>query len=153
MFRRHNRHHDQANEFRAAAAELIAAAEEPARPTPASTEPSNMEPEDVELEIPAELHVPAAGDLAGSMMRYWAPLTVDGVVVSCAECGVYRDWLVLNSGGRVWVRCRSGHDTPVPGLDSAWYERTAGPVEGLYTSREDGEASFGYDGTFAGVIL
>ncbi|WP_412078826.1 hypothetical protein ACLF6K_36075 [Streptomyces xanthophaeus] len=153
MFRRKNRHDDQAEKFRAAAAQLIASATEPGRPVPAGAEPSDVEPEGVELEIPAELHVPAAGDLAGSMMPYWAPLTVDGVVVSCSECGAYRDWLVLNSGDRVWVRCRSGHETPVPGLDAAWYERTAGPVESLHASREDGETAFGYDGTFAGVIL
>ncbi|MCY0931512.1 hypothetical protein OTB20_36085 [Streptomyces sp. H27-H1] len=152
MFRRNN-HHDQAAEFRAAAAQLIASAAEPASPAPVGAAPGAGETGGVDLEIPAELHVPPAGDLAGSMMRYWAPLTVDGVVVSCSECGVYRDWLVLSSGDKVWVRCRSGHDTPVPGLDAAWYERTAGPVEGLYTSRESGETAFGYDGTFAGVIL
>ncbi|WP_051774445.1 hypothetical protein [Streptomyces sp. NRRL S-237] len=153
MVRRNKRHDEQANEFREAAAQLIGSAVEPARPAFTDAEPLAPEPAGAELEIPAELHVPAAWELAGSMMRYWAPLTVDGVVVSCSQCGVYRDWLVLNSGGKVWVRCRSGHDTPVPGLDAAWYERTAGPVEGLYTSREEGEASFGYDGTFAGVIL
>ncbi|MFG2996616.1 hypothetical protein [Streptomyces sp. NPDC048340] len=150
MFRsRRNRHDEAVRRFQEEAIGIASNAQAPDRT--GGTRPAESESESVE--IPAGLRVPPAEDLAGTMMRYWAPLTVDGEVVSCQACGAYRDWLVLNSGDHVWVRCRSGHEALVPGLDGAWYAQNAGPVEGIFASREEGLNSFGFDGTFAGAIL
>ncbi|WP_433549161.1 hypothetical protein ACQPZG_31935 [Streptomyces sp. CA-294286] len=103
--------------------------------------------------LPDDLRVPPADELAGSMMRYWAPLSVDGTVVTCSECGVYRDWLVLNREDHVWVHCRSGHETYVPGLDGAWFAENSGPITGLFQNRDEGLKSYGYDGFLKGTIL
>ncbi|MFI5982068.1 hypothetical protein ACIBEA_14435 [Streptomyces sp. NPDC051555] len=151
MFRsRRGRQDRSVREFQAEAMHIASAAQEPAhngavRPAGAAETGS--------VEIPVDLRVPAPEQFAGTMMRYWAPLSVDNEVIACTECGAYRDWLVLNSGDRVWVRCRSAHETLVPGLDGDWYGRNSGPIEGVFGSREDGLTSFGYDGTFAGAIL
>ncbi|MFI5804429.1 hypothetical protein [Streptomyces sp. NPDC051561] len=105
------------------------------------------------MTLPADLRVPPAEELAGLMMRYWEPLTVDGSILVCSGCDVYRDWLVLNRGDHVWVHCRSGHETYVPGLDGAWFEQHSGPIAQLFKDRDEGLKSFGYDGIFKGTIL
>ncbi|MFZ3470310.1 hypothetical protein ACODT4_14760 [Streptomyces sp. 2.9] len=151
MFRsRRGRQDDSVRQFQAEAMRIASAAQEPAHE--GAIPPAGAAETD-SVEIPADLRVPAPEQLAGTMMRYWAPLSVDGEVFCCNECGAYRDWLVLNSGDRVWVRCRSGHEALVPGLDGDWYAQNSGPIEGVFGSREEGLASFGYDGTFAGAIL
>ncbi|MFE2146578.1 hypothetical protein ACFXA3_33445 [Streptomyces sp. NPDC059456] len=151
MFRsRRGPQDDSVRQFQAEAMRIAAAAQEPAHED--AVPPAGAAKTD-SVEIRVDLCVPAPDQLAGTMMRYWAPLSMDGEVVSCNECGAYRDWLVLNSGDRVWVRCRSGHEVLVPGLDGDWYARNSGPIEGVFGSREEGLTSFGYDGTFAGAIL
>lgn len=152
MFRRRRARHDEPRQLWENAMRVTAAAAEPSLAdgaAPAVAVPG--EPEGVEL--PQDLRVPAAEKLDGTMMRYWAPLPVDGAVIACAACGAYRDWLVLNRGDDVWVRCRDGHEQLVAGLDGAWFSRNSGPIEGVFASREDGLAAFGFDGTFAGTIL
>ncbi|MFG2232299.1 hypothetical protein ACGFNX_20180 [Streptomyces sp. NPDC048723] len=148
--RRRSRQDDSVRQFQAEAMRIASSGQEP--DLDRAIPPAGAAGTD-SMEIPVDLRVPAPQEFAGTMMRYWAPLSVDGDVVACNECGAYRDWLVLNSGDHVWVRCRSAHETLVPGLDGDWYAQNSGPIEGVFGSREEGLTSFGYDGTFAGAIL
>ncbi|CAM5464456.1 hypothetical protein SMICM304S_00352 [Streptomyces microflavus] len=57
------------------------------------------------------------------MMPWPWPIVLDEELVACAECGTYRDWLVLSTRDQVWLRCRAGHQQHEPRLDTAWYNR------------------------------
>ena len=77
--------------------------------------------------LPPELRVPSHDQLDGRMMSWKHPLVLDGGLVTCTECGAYRDWLILSTRGQVWLRCRAGHQQHETRLDTAWYIGTPGP--------------------------
>jgi hypothetical protein len=87
------------------------------------------------------------------MMLHPAPLTIDGAVRTCPECGVDRDWLVLCTGADIWLRCRSAHETLEPALNSAWYDGICGPIEEVHQSKDEGVSKTGFDGLFSGITL
>lgn len=87
--------------------------------------------------LPADLRVPSHDQLDGRMMPRPQPLVIDDEVVACAECGEYRDWLVLSTRDQIWLRCRAGHQQVEPRLDTAWYNRAAGPADATHATFED----------------
>lgn len=87
--------------------------------------------------LPADLRVPSHDQLDGRMMPRPHPLVIDDEVVACAECGEYRDWLILSTCDEIWLRCRAGHQQVEPRLDTAWYNRAAGPADAAHASFED----------------
>jgi hypothetical protein len=103
--------------------------------------------------LPLTLQLPEAEGFAGQMMRHPAPLEVDGTVRTCPECGVDRDWLVLCIGPDVWLRCRSAHEFHEPALTGTWYEKTRGHVQHVFTTKDEGLAAEGFDGTFSGTVF
>lgn len=54
--------------------------------------------------LPPELRVPSHDQVEGKMMPWKQPLVLDGEMATCAECGAYRDWLVLSTRGEIWLR-------------------------------------------------
>ncbi|MGW2896418.1 hypothetical protein ACWDAO_17775 [Streptomyces sp. NPDC001212] len=106
--------------------ERLRAAQQPAEPAPA-----------VDDFLPPELRVPSHDQLAGRMMPWTQPVVLDGEVVACAECGVYRDWLILSTRDQIWLRCRQGHQQRETRLDTAWYNRNAGPADAHHETFED----------------
>ena len=89
----------------------------PAEPEP--TEPAAV----VDDFLPPELRVPSHDQVDGKMMPWKQPLVLDGEMVACAECGAYRDWLILSTRDQIWLRCRVGHQQQETRLDTAWYNR------------------------------
>ncbi|MGP3922498.1 hypothetical protein [Streptomyces sp. 8N616] len=90
--------------------------------------------------------------LAGRMMPYASPVVIDGRVRLCAECGAERDWLVINQGQHVWMRCRCGHQWHEPVLSHIWYDQHQVEGEGIvFDSLEDGISSLGFDGSLRGL--
>lgn len=87
--------------------------------------------------LPPELRVPSHDQLGGRMLPWKQPLVLDGEMATCAECGAYRDWLILSTRDQIWLRCRTGHQQQETRLDTAWYNRHAGPAEGTYATFED----------------
>jgi hypothetical protein len=86
--------------------------------------------------LPPELRVPSHDQLAGRMMPWKQPLVLDGDMVACAECGAYRDWLVLSTRDQIWLRCRAGHQQRQTRLDTAWYNRHARPADATHATFE-----------------
>ncbi|MGW6458682.1 hypothetical protein ACWF94_22670 [Streptomyces sp. NPDC055078] len=94
--------------------------------------------------LPPDLLSPSRGDLAGMMMPWRGPLVVDGEVRECPQCGAYRDWVVLAMRNTVWRRCREGHETLDPALDTAWFNRHSGAMEHNFGSLEEGLRHLGH---------
>ncbi|MFD6624805.1 hypothetical protein [Streptomyces diastaticus] len=101
------------------------------------------EPESVEATavvddfLPPELRVPSHDQLGGKMMPWSQPLVLDGEMVDCAQCGAYRDWLILSTRDQIWLRCRAGHQQQETRIDTAWYNRHSGPADATHATFED----------------
>jgi hypothetical protein len=87
--------------------------------------------------LPPELRVLSHDRLDGRMTSWKQPLVLDGEMVACAECGAYRDWLILSTRDQIWLRCRSGHQQQETRLDTAWYNRHTGPADATHATFED----------------
>ncbi|MFF0740552.1 hypothetical protein ACFYVL_09130 [Streptomyces sp. NPDC004111] len=87
--------------------------------------------------LPPELRVPSHDQLDGRMTAWPSPLVLDGEMVTCAECGTYRDWLILSTRDQIWLRCRAGHQQHETRLDTAWYNRRTGPADATHATFED----------------
>ncbi|MFJ4703636.1 hypothetical protein ACIP6I_02080 [Streptomyces anulatus] len=101
---------------------------EPGQPEPAAV---------VDDFLPPELRVPSHDQLDGRMMPWKQPLVLDGEMVACTECSEYRDWLILSTRDEIWLRCRAGHQQQETRLDTAWYNRHAGPADATHATFED----------------
>ncbi|MCC9706141.1 hypothetical protein E4N62_13215 [Streptomyces sp. MNU76] len=87
--------------------------------------------------LPPELRVPSHDQVDGTIMPWKQPLVLDGEMVACAECGTYRDWLILSTRGQIWLRCRAGHQQQETRLDTAWFNRNSGPADATHATFED----------------
>ncbi|MFJ9616173.1 hypothetical protein [Streptomyces noursei] len=94
--------------------------------------------------LPPELRVPSRDEIARMMIRYHRPLVVDGEVLTCPQCGAYRDWVLVSIRGQVWLRCRAGHETLEPRLNAAWCNRNSGPMDQWHPTLEDGLKHLGH---------
>ncbi|MGW4345270.1 hypothetical protein ACWEL8_09355 [Streptomyces sp. NPDC004690] len=103
-----------------------------------SPEPERMEQEAVADDfLPPDLRVPSHDQLDGRMTSWRQPLVLDGEMVTCTECGAYREWLILSTRDQIWLRCRAGHQQFEARLDTAWYNRHTGPAEATFATFED----------------
>ncbi|MEU5159619.1 hypothetical protein AB0G74_08410 [Streptomyces sp. NPDC020875] len=112
--------------------------------TAAVPEPDPAEPTVVADFLPPSFVAPSQRETAGLMMPWPGPLVVDGEIVTCSRCETYRDWIVLSTQGRVWLRCRAGHETHETRLDTAWFNRNSGPMTEEHGSYEDGIRFLGH---------
>ncbi|MFE5735459.1 hypothetical protein ACFQ7A_31735 [Streptomyces sp. NPDC056528] len=81
-------------------------------------------------------------------------LALDGIPVMCSTCRARRDWLLINHGRHVWVRCRCGDQWLEPEISRADFDALiAGPYGTTYPSVEEGLVALGFDGAFAGIYL
>lgn len=87
--------------------------------------------------LPPELRVLSHDQVEGRIMPWPCPLVLDGEIVACAECGAYRDLLIVSTRGQVWLRCRAGHQQHEPHLDTAWFNRHSGPADATHATFED----------------
>ncbi|MFE3645937.1 hypothetical protein ACFXOM_34030 [Streptomyces sp. NPDC059169] len=103
----------------------------------AGSQPASEPADSVDDFLPPDLRVPSHDQVEGRMMPWQQPFVLDGEVVACAECGMYRDWLILSTRDEVWLRCRTGHQQLEPRLDTAWFNRAFGPVDATHATFED----------------
>ncbi|MFD4479472.1 hypothetical protein ACFWPU_25605 [Streptomyces sp. NPDC058471] len=108
-------------------------------------EPEHTEPVAVVDDfLPPELRVPSHDQLDGKMMPWKQPLVLDGEMAACAECGAYRDWLILSTRDQIWLRCGAGHQQQESRLDTAWFNRNSGPADATHATFEDCLRHLGY---------
>ncbi|WP_406401985.1 hypothetical protein [Streptomyces uncialis] len=94
--------------------------------------------------LPPDLLSASSAGVTGMMMPWRRPLVVDGEVRECPQCGAYRNWVLLAMGNNVWRRCREGHETLDPDLDTAWFNRHSGPMEHNFGSLQEGLRHLGH---------
>ncbi|MFJ3283075.1 hypothetical protein [Streptomyces halstedii] len=81
-------------------------------------------------------------------------LALGGIPVMCSACSARRDWLLINHGRNVWVRCRCGNQWLEPEISRADFDAlVGGPYGTTYPSVEAGLTALGFDGAFAGIYL
>ncbi|MYV66654.1 hypothetical protein GT043_12060 [Streptomyces sp. SID2131] len=118
----------------------------PALPVlPAGTDPL--------LQLQNEMQ-PATGPGATRCVSHPHELALGGIPVMCSTCQARRDWLLINHGRNVWVRCRCGNQWPEPEINRRDFDALiAGPYGTTYPSVEEGLVALGFDGAFAGTYL
>ncbi|MGF6947097.1 hypothetical protein [Streptomyces auratus] len=110
----------------------------PPEPEQMPAEPQPSEPASVVDDfLPPELRIPSHNQLDGRMMPWAQPIVLDDEMITCAECSAYRDWLILSTRDQIWLRCRQGHQQQETRLDTAWYNRHAGPADATHATFED----------------
>ncbi|MFJ4676910.1 hypothetical protein [Kitasatospora sp. NPDC088783] len=79
-----------------------------------------------------------------------APLTPRGTLITCPTCGAERDWLLIQIGADVFVRCRCTMEWKERDLDAEDVAgaRQPGP-ETEWASMEEMYRGLGFDGLFA----
>ncbi len=81
-------------------------------------------------------------------------LVLDGIPVLCSACRARRDWLLINHGRNVWVRCRCSNQWLEPEISRADFDALIASSYGTtYPTVEEGLAALGFDGVFAGTYL
>ncbi|MET8623691.1 hypothetical protein ABZW30_08035 [Kitasatospora sp. NPDC004669] len=94
---------------------------------------------------------PAAGRQVIRAVPHPAPLDARGIPIICSQCGAGRDWLLLNFGRQVFVRCRCSHEWPEPDLDLEFFESSFGGPERAWEDFDQAVTGLGFDGTLAGT--
>ncbi|MFJ2716905.1 hypothetical protein [Streptomyces sp. NPDC087437] len=97
---------------------------------------------------------PADGPSAIRCVGHSRELALGGIPVMCSACRARRDWLLINHGRDVWIRCRCGNQWLEPDISRADFDALIGGPKGTtYPSVEAGLAALGFDGVFAGINL
>ena len=72
----------------------------------------------------------------------------------CLACRARRDWLLINHGRNVWVRCRCSNQWLEPEISRADFDAMIAIPDGTtYLSVEQGLIALGFDGAFANAYL
>lgn len=87
-------------------------------------------------------------------LKHPQELALRGIPVMCPACGARRDWLLINQGRHVWIRCRCSHEWLEPEITRTDYDAmVCAPDGATYASVAEGLLALGYDGSFAGSYL
>ena len=97
---------------------------------------------------------PPTGPMAIRCLSHPQEITLRGIPAFCSACGARRDWLLINQGRTVWIRCRCGNPWAEPEITRADFEALIHtPEQILYGSLDDAITAQGFDGTLAGSYL
>ncbi|GHE53983.1 hypothetical protein [Streptomyces cellulosae] len=99
---------------------------------------------------------PSTGPTAIRVIGHPGEYPLGGIPVLCSACDARRDWLFINQGRHVWIRCRCGHHWAEPEITRADFDhllRQAQPNRMHYPTVAAAMADLGFDGTFAGLYL
>ncbi|MFD9292731.1 hypothetical protein ACFWBV_31555 [Streptomyces sp. NPDC060030] len=97
---------------------------------------------------------PADGPGTTRCVSHPHELTLGGIPAMCSVCRARRDWLLINHGRNVWIRCRCSNQWLEPEISRAHFDALIdGPHGTTYPSVEEGLIALGFDGVFAGIYL
>lgn len=127
------------------AEQLTASPTTPAVQTPAASDPL------LQLEYETQ---PPSGPGAVRCAQCPHELAMRGIPVTCSACRARRDWLLINHGRRVWIRCRCGSEWLEPEITRKDFDAMlVDPSWTYYPTLEQARIALGFDGTFAGLYL
>jgi hypothetical protein len=81
---------------------------------------------------------------------------LSGIPVLCSGCNARRDWLFINQGRHVWIRCRCGHQWAEPEITRADFDELPLHTPMKWTNYPTVTAAthdLGFDGIFGGLYL
>ncbi|GAA2138008.1 hypothetical protein GCM10009760_18960 [Kitasatospora kazusensis] len=78
-------------------------------------------------------------------------LDAHGIPIACPNCHAHRDWLLLNVGPQVFVRCRCAHEWPEPDLTRDDFDQQYSEPEREWDSFDTAMTGLGFDGLLAGA--
>ncbi len=95
-----------------------------------------------------------AGRLGIRGLSHPQELTLRGIPVLCSACGAGRDWLLINRGRDIWIRCRCAEQWLEPEITRADYEAMLTcPAGTTYPTVQRALLALGFDGSFSGAYL
>ncbi|WP_441247361.1 hypothetical protein [Kitasatospora sp. McL0602] len=120
------------------------------QPAPAPTATTGTDPL-LQLELQTQ---PPTGPSAARCLNHPDELALGGIPVICSACQGRRDWLLINKGRHVHIRCRCGNQWPEPEITRADFDAMLdNPQWTNYTTTDEGLTALGFDGSFAGIYL
>ncbi|GHI94199.1 MULTISPECIES: hypothetical protein [Streptomyces] len=97
---------------------------------------------------------PATGPGATRCLSHPHELAFGGIPTTCSACRARRDWLLINHGRRVWIRCRCSNQWLEPEISRAYFDALIdSPDVTTYPGVEQCLVALGFDGAFAGIYL
>ncbi|MFI5662270.1 hypothetical protein [Streptomyces sp. NPDC051684] len=125
------------------------------RTTNRATEPAPALPVDTDPLMQLQYETRAVdGPGAIRCVGHARELALGGIPVMCPACRARRDWLLINHGRNVWIRCRCGNQWLEPEISRADFDALIGGPDGAtYPSVEEGLVALGFDGVFVGIYL
>ncbi len=84
-----------------------------------------------------------------------AALNPRGITITCPNCRAHRDWLLLNVGPQVFVRCRCAHEWCEHDLEAVDVTAARGDIEGEreWESFDEMYRGLSFDGLFRYTYL
>lgn len=105
------------------------------------------------LQLQYETQQPS-GPGATRCLNHPSELSLRGIPVMCSACHARRDWLLINHGRNVWVRCRCSNHWIEPEINRRDFDALAANHDWTtHPSVEQALAALGFDGSFAGIYL
>ncbi|MGW3341168.1 hypothetical protein ACWDCL_27240 [Streptomyces sp. NPDC001009] len=97
---------------------------------------------------------PATGPGATCCLSHPHELAFGGIPAMCPACRARRDWMLINHGRNVWIRCRCSNQWLEPEISRADFDALIdSPDVTNYPSVEHCLTAHGFDGAFAGTYL
>lgn len=104
------------------------------------------------LQLRYEPQPPYGPDVERSISRA-AELSLRGMPVICSACKARRDWLLINRGRHVWIRCRCANEWLEPEITRTDFDAMGDGDWTAYPSTAHVVEAHGFDGSFAGMYL
>ncbi|MBV1949148.1 MULTISPECIES: hypothetical protein [unclassified Streptomyces] len=97
---------------------------------------------------------PTTGPGATRCLSHPHELAFGGIPAMCPACRARRDWMLINHGRNVWIRCRCSNQWLEPEISRADFDALIdSPDVTNYPSVEHCLVALGFDGAFAGTYL
>ncbi|MFI9273964.1 hypothetical protein ACIGXM_25135 [Kitasatospora sp. NPDC052896] len=96
---------------------------------------------------------PPSGPGVNRCLNHADELALGGIPVICSACKARRDWLLINQGRNVYIRCRCANEWLEPEITRADF---GAMVNGRWTNYPTLDAAItdtGFDGSFGGMYL
>ncbi|WP_199827626.1 hypothetical protein [Streptomyces specialis] len=94
------------------------------------------------------------GPNAARCVRHPEELALRGIPVLCPSCLAHRDWLLINQGRHIWIRCRCGAQWLEPEITRADFDAMLdAPEWAVYPSIQSAMTALGFDSVFCGAYL
>ena len=75
-----------------------------------------------------------------------------GITITCPGCGARRDWLLLETQRRIFVRCRCAHEWEEFALDLDYFDANFAYPDRSWVDCHEAMIALGFDGLLAGAV-